>query len=371
MESQAIRLGYLLPPRSLSFSSRPSSLSLSPGSSSRFDSIRKRTHTHRYIESIILLISILVFLIFHCRFSEIRVYSKSIRRSSVMRSSLSEESKPDSIQSEKKKKSDNSYYARSELFRGKPGSVSFHGLTHQIVEESKLVSAPFQEEKGSSFLWVLAPLVFISSLVLPQFFVSGAIAATFKNDTVAEIVTSLCYETTFYAGLAIFLSVADRVQRPYLDFSTKRWGLITGLRGYLMSAFLVMGLKVVVPLFAVYMTWPVLGVDALIAVLPFLVGCAVQRGFESQLERRGSSCWPIVPLVFEVYRVYQVTRAATFVQRLMFMMKDAATTVEISERGVALIGLVVALQFLAVLCLWSFITFLLRLFPSRPVSENY
>lgn len=165
-----------------------------------------------------------------------------------------------------------------------------------------------------------------------------------------------------------------------------------------MSTFLMMGLKVVVPVFAVYMTWPALGMDALIAVLPFLVGCAVQRGFEAQLERRGSSCWPIVPIVFEVnkqtymlildhfglvlksnygcmpwqvYRLYQVTRAATFVQRLMFMMKDASTTVEITERGVALVGLVVTLQFLAVLCLWSLITFLMRLFPSRPVAENY
>uniref|UniRef100_A0A1J3GW52 Uncharacterized protein n=1 Tax=Noccaea caerulescens TaxID=107243 RepID=A0A1J3GW52_NOCCA len=275
------------------------------------------------------------------------------------------ESTPESKQPEKSHN-----YARAELFRGKSGSISFYGLTHQLVEESQLISAPFQEEKGS-FLWVLAPVVLISSLILPQFFLSGAIEATFKNDTFAEIVTSFCFETMFYAGLAIFLSVTDRVQRPYLDFSSKRWSLITGLRGYLMSAFLMMGLKVVLPVFAVYMTWPVLGIDALIAVLPFLVGCAVQRLFEAQVERRKSSCWPIVPIVFEVYRLYQVTRAATFVQRLMFMMKDASTTVEISERGVALVGLVVTLQFLAVLCLWSLITFLLRLFPSRPVAENY
>ncbi|XP_010500373.1 PREDICTED: uncharacterized protein LOC104777763 [Camelina sativa] len=287
-----------------------------------------------------------------------------LSRGRVLLCSSNAESRPGNKQFEK------SNYARAELFRGKSGSVSFNGLTHQLVEESKLVSAPFQEEKGS-LLWLLAPVVLIASFILPQFFLTGAIEATFKNDTVAEIVTSFCLETVFYAGLAIFLSVTDRVQRPYLDFSSKRWGLITGLRGYLTSAFLTMGLKVVVPVFAVYMTWPTLGIDALIAVLPFLVGCAVQRVFEARLERRGSSCWPIVPIVFEVYRLYQVTRAATFVQRLMFMMKDAATTAEITERGVALVGLVVTLQFLAVMCLWSFITFLMRLFPSRPVGENY
>lgn len=78
-----------------------------------------------------------------------------------------------------------------------------------------------------------------------------------------------------------------------------------------MSAFLMMGLKVVVPLFAVYMTWPALGIDALIAVLPFLVGCAVQRLFEAQLERRGSSCWPIVPIVFEVKKLICLIREKT------------------------------------------------------------
>lgn len=61
-----------------------------------------------------------------------------------------------------------------EPFRGKSGSVSFVGLTHQLVEEAKLVSAPFNEDKGS-FLWLLAPVALISSLILPQFFLSNVI----------------------------------------------------------------------------------------------------------------------------------------------------------------------------------------------------
>ena len=77
-----------------------------------------------------------------------------------------------------------------EPFRGKSGSVSFHGLTHQLVEESKLISAPFQEEKGS-FLWVLAPVAFICSLILPQFFFSNAIEAFFKDETLVGILIEL------------------------------------------------------------------------------------------------------------------------------------------------------------------------------------
>ncbi|KAL7175513.1 hypothetical protein ACSBR2_029167 [Camellia fascicularis] len=68
-----------------------------------------------------------------------------------------------------------------EPFRGKSGSVSFHGLTHQLVEEGKLVSAPFKESTGS-FLWILAPAALISSLVLPQFFLIAAIDAFAEDE---------------------------------------------------------------------------------------------------------------------------------------------------------------------------------------------
>ncbi|KAK6256676.1 hypothetical protein QUC31_000135 [Theobroma cacao] len=257
-----------------------------------------------------------------------------------------------------------------EPFRGKSGSVSFHGITHQLVEESKLMSAPFQEEKGS-FLWVLAPIALIGSLILPQFFFSNAIETFFRDETLVEIVSSLSFEVMFYIGLGMFLLVTDHVQRPYLQFSAKRWGLITGLRGYLTSSFFTMGFKVVAPLFAVYVTWPVLGFPALVAVAPLLVGCAAQLAFERILDKRQSSCWPLVPIVFEVYRLYQLTKATQFIQNFMFLMKDSPRTPEMMERGSALVGMVVTFQVLAVVCLWSFMTFLLRLFPSRPVAENY
>ena len=61
-----------------------------------------------------------------------------------------------------------------------------------------------------------------------------------------------------------------------------------------------MGLKVIAPLLAVYVTWPAIGLPALVAVAPFLAGCAAQFVFEALLDKRGSSCWPLVPIVFEV-----------------------------------------------------------------------
>lgn len=73
-----------------------------------------------------------------------------------------------------------------EPFRGKSGSISFHGLTHQLVEEGKLVSAPFDEVKGS-FLWFFAPAALISSLLLPQFFIGNAIEAFLKDEIIIGI----------------------------------------------------------------------------------------------------------------------------------------------------------------------------------------
>ncbi|KAH1065676.1 hypothetical protein J1N35_030663 [Gossypium stocksii] len=196
-----------------------------------------------------------------------------------------------------------------ESCHGKSGSIYFHGLTHQLVEESKLMSASFQEDKGS-FLWVLAPIALISSLILPQFFFSSAIEAFFKDDTLVGILFQLylfllyilftiienC--VLFFLGLGVFLLVTDHVQRPYLQFSAKRWGLITGLRVYLSSSFFTMGFKVVAPLLAVFLTWPALGFQSLVAVAPFLIGCAAQHAFKTILDKHQSSCRPLIPIIF-------------------------------------------------------------------------
>ncbi|KAL3514579.1 hypothetical protein ACH5RR_027296 [Cinchona calisaya] len=258
----------------------------------------------------------------------------------------------------------------SEPLRGKPGSVSFKGLTHQSVEESKLVSAPVEENAGS-FMWVLAPVALISSLVLPRFFLGNAIEDLFRDAVLSEIISSFASEVMFYIGLATFLRVTDHVQKPYLQFSAKRWSLITGLRGYLTAAFFIMGFKIFAPLLAVYVTWPVLGLPALVSVVPFLLGCLIQFVFEKRLESHNSSSWPLVPIIFEVYRIYQLTKAVHFVETLMFAMKDVPVTQKLLERNGALVSLIVTFQLLGVFSLWSLLTFLLRLFPSRPVAENY
>ncbi|KAG5033910.1 hypothetical protein AAZX31_04G034400 [Glycine max] len=258
----------------------------------------------------------------------------------------------------------------AEPFHGKSGSVSFCGLTHQSVEEGKLESSPF-EGKGGSFLWVLAPAAFIASLILPQFFVDNVVEAFLNNVILIDIVTIFSHEVLFYIGLATFLHVTDCVQRPYLQYSSKRWGLITGLRGYLFSAFFTMGLKIIAPLILLFVTWSAIRIAAFVAITPFLVGCVAQIAFEKALDNRGSSCWPLVPVIFEVYRLYQLTKAANFAEKLLFSMKGLPAGPELVERSGALFAMLITFQVLGIVCLWSLMTFLLRLFPSRPVADHY
>ncbi|KAK8678497.1 hypothetical protein V6N13_143995 [Hibiscus sabdariffa] len=129
------------------------------------------------------------------------------------------------------------------------------------------MSSPFPEGQGS-FLWVLGLIALISSLILPQFFFSYAIESFFKDETLVEIVSSFSFEVLFYIGLGVFFLVTDHVQRPYLELSPKRWGLITGLRGYLSSSLFATGFKVVTPLVAAFVTWPVLGFQAPFTMIP-------------------------------------------------------------------------------------------------------
>lgn len=72
-----------------------------------------------------------------------------------------------------------------EPFRGKSGAVSFIGLTHQMIEEAKLESAPFEKNAGSYF-WVLGPIALISSFLLQQF-IAIAISGLLRDEILLGI----------------------------------------------------------------------------------------------------------------------------------------------------------------------------------------
>ncbi|CAN6447711.1 unnamed protein product [Victoria cruziana] len=258
---------------------------------------------------------------------------------------------------------------RFELNGGKSGAVSFCGLTHQVIEEQKIVSSSSQKNIGS-FVWFIGPASLIASLLLPQFFLNNFILAFTSNEIFADIIYLISSEIIFYIGLATFLAITDYVHRPFLLDNAQRWSLITRVKGWLYSSIITMGLKMWIPILAVYVVWPVVGLPALVAVAPFLLGCAAQFVFETFLDVCGSSSWPLVSIIFEVYRLYQLSRAAQFIERLILFARRSAMSQGLLDKGNTLVSLLVVLQILGVVCLWSLTTFLVRLFPSRPAVEK-
>lgn len=67
----------------------------------------------------------------------------------------------------------------------------------------------------------------------------------------------------------------------------------------------------------------------------------------------------------QVCRLYQLSKAANFIEKLMMKMKGMPVTPALVGKSGALFPLIVVFQVLGLLCLWYLLTFLLRLFPSR------
>ncbi|CAN0922133.1 hypothetical protein LINGRAHAP2_LOCUS32934 [Linum grandiflorum] len=153
-----------------------------------------------------------------------------------------------------------------------------------------------------------------------------------------------------------------------MELSSKWWGRLNGPALYSSIGYWAMWFKFVLPTLWALTTWAMIGVAAPVSVIPYVTGCIAQAVFELKLSMDGSPCLPIVPIIFEVYRLYQLTKAANFVDKLMFTMKRLPESPQLMEKGNALISLVVMYQILAVASLWCLITYLMTLIPTRPAA---
>ena len=98
--------------------------------------------------------------------------------------------------------------------------------------------------------------------------------------------------------MLIFLAVADSVQQTT---GVITWNSATQTSlGYKLSLYATMALSVFLPLGAFAIVWPWTGPAAAAALLPYIVGLAVQYGIEQIVQERKSSVWPLIPIVFQV-----------------------------------------------------------------------
>lgn len=251
------------------------------------------------------------------------------------------------------------------FFDGKPGFVAFNGGNYQHLKEGEL-SLTSSEEGNRSLIWLLGPIALVASVVLPPFYLRKSFEAVFGDSLPTDFLILFFTEALFYSGTAVFLLVTDYVQRPFFQFLPDKRSFISRLHGYRVVSIATLVLSVLLPLVCMGLVWPWTGPAASAAIAPYLGGLIVQFAFEQYVQHKKSPVWPLVPVVFQVYRLHQLNRSAQLVASLMLSIRGAETTAQTLAINGALQTMLNFLQVLGIICLWSMATFITRLFPSQP-----
>ncbi|KAL7098470.1 hypothetical protein ACP275_09G019400 [Erythranthe tilingii] len=259
-------------------------------------------------------------------------------------------------------------YEQIEGADGKSGFISFYGPNKQRKEEEKdEVFIPSRITNQNKLLWVVGPTVLVASFVFPSLYLRRILSSIFEDSLLTDFLILFFTEALFYCGVAIFLLLIDRMRRykkgPTIYASTNTTNVVPHY-GYRISSVAVLALSLIIPTVTMGFVWPWTGPAASATLAPYLVGIVVQFAFEQYAKYIGSPSWPAIPIVFQVYRLHQLNRAAQLVTALSFTVRGAETTPHNIAINASLTTLLNVLQFLGIVCIWSLSSFIGRYFPS-------
>ncbi|PIN20257.1 hypothetical protein CDL12_07062 [Handroanthus impetiginosus] len=258
-------------------------------------------------------------------------------------------------------KSANISYDHIEGAGGKPGFISFYGPMRRREDEF-LVSSP--PTNYNNLLWFVGPTVLVASFVFPSLYLRRILSSIFEDSLLTDFLILFFTEAIFYCGVAIFLLVIDHLRRPKEPIYAAASGYLVPHLGHRVSSVAVLVLSLIIPLVTMGFVWPWTGPAASATLAPYLVGIVVQFAFEQYAKYIGSPAWPAIPVVFQVYRLHQLNRAAQLVTALSFTVRGAETTPHNLAINGSLSTLLNVLQFLGIICIWSLSSFIMRYFPS-------
>lgn len=250
---------------------------------------------------------------------------------------------------------------------GKPGFVSFSN--HQ--PRRKLVLSSETRKNQSSLLWLIGPAVLVASYVFPSLYLRRILSTIFEDSLLTDFLILFFTEALFYCGVAIFLFLTN-----YLWGSAKPTSAInsnarsTSLLGHRISSVAVLILSLIIPMVTMGFVWPWTGPAASAALAPYLVGIVIQFAFEQYARYLKSPSWPVIPIIFQVYRLHQLNRAAQLVTALSFTVRGAEMTAHNVAINNSLGTLMNVLQLLGVICIWSLSSFVMKFFPASAMNEQ-
>ncbi|CAN0901179.1 hypothetical protein LINGRAHAP2_LOCUS21274 [Linum grandiflorum] len=247
---------------------------------------------------------------------------------------------------------------------GKPGLVSFYTRTRKTKDEVA-AAYPVQNNK-SSLLWFLGPAVLVASFIFPSMYLRKILSMIFEDSLLTDFLILFFTEAIFYGGVAIFLLLIDHLKRADETESTpSNEATPPPQLGQRISSVATLVLSLIVPMVTMGFVWPWTGPAASATLAPYLVGIVVQFAFEQYARSRKSPSWPVIPIIFQVYRLHQLNRAAQLVTALSYTVKGAEMTTHNLEISSSLGTLLNVLQFLGVICIWSLSSFLMKFLPSN------
>ncbi|KAE9604341.1 hypothetical protein Lalb_Chr11g0070411 [Lupinus albus] len=249
---------------------------------------------------------------------------------------------------------------------GKPGLISFHN--HPYRRDSEILVSNSKRSQNS-ILWFVGPTVLVASFIFPSLYLRKVLSIIFEDSLLTDFLILFFTEAIFYCGVAVFLFQIDHLRRPtQQDTNTSNNDTLPPQLGQRVSSVSTMVLSLIIPMVTMGLVWPWTGPAASATLAPYLVGIVVQFAFEQYARYRKSPSWSAIPLIFQVYRLHQLNRAAQLVTALSFTVRGAEMTQHNMAINSSLGTLLNVLQFLGVICIWSLSSFLMRFIPSASTT---
>lgn len=248
---------------------------------------------------------------------------------------------------------------------GKPGLISFYNSPYKREDE---IPTSNPQRSQNNLLWFIGPSVLIASFIFPSLYLRRILSTIFEDSLLTDFLILFFTEALFYCGVAVFLVLIDRLRRPIEpDSVTVTHGILAPHIGHRISSVAALVLSLIIPMVTMGLVWPWTGPAASATLAPYLVGIIVQFAFEQYARYRKSPSWSVIPVIFQVYRLHQLNRAAQLVTALSFTVRGAEMTSHNLAINSSLSTLLNVLQVLGVICIWSLSSFLMRFFPSNDV----
>uniref|UniRef100_A0A0R0KKY8 Uncharacterized protein n=2 Tax=Glycine max TaxID=3847 RepID=A0A0R0KKY8_SOYBN len=239
--------------------------------------------------------------------------------------------------------------------------------TALVLENSNTVAEDISPASNSYFhLSVL-----VASFIFPSLYLRKVLSIIFEDSLLTDFLILFFTEAIFYCGVGVFLYLLDHVRRPLLvDIAANNSDTLPPQLGQRVSSVATLVLSLVIPMVTMGLVWPWTGPAASATLAPYLVGIVVQFAFEQYARYRKSPSWSAIPLIFQVYRLHQLNRAAQLVTALSFTVRGAEMTSHNMAINSSLGTLLNVLQFLGVICIWSLSSFLMRFIPYASTTKQ-